>query len=59
MAEVANNLSATINQQPDAVHVRVGPLEQMNDGNLHWAKKPSDALALELASMGHLFLFAR
>jgi len=59
MAEVANNLSATINQQPDAVHVRVGPLEQMSNGNLDWTKKPSEALALELAGMGHLFLFAR
>jgi hypothetical protein len=59
MAEVANNLSATINQQPEAVHVRVGPLEQMSNGNLDWAKKPSEALALELAGMGHLFLFAR
>jgi hypothetical protein len=59
MAEVANNLSATINQQPEAVHVRVGPLEQMSNGNLDWAKKPSDALTLELAGIGHLFLFAR
>ena len=59
MAEVANNLSATINQQPEATHVRVGPLEQMSNGNLDWAKKPADALALELAGMGHLFLFAR
>ncbi|HEY5374014.1 MAG TPA: hypothetical protein VIK01_10015, partial [Polyangiaceae bacterium] len=59
MAEVANNLSATINQQPEAIHVRVGPLEQMSNGNLDWAKKPSEALTLELAGMGHLFLFAR
>ena len=59
MAEVANNLSATINQQPEAIHVRVGPLEQMSNGNLDWAKRPSEALALELEGMGHLYLFAR
>jgi hypothetical protein len=60
MAEVANNLSATINQQAETLHVRVGPLEAMTDGSLSWVKKAALSLGLELAGgMGQLFLFGR
>jgi hypothetical protein len=60
MAEVANNLSATINQQPDGLHVRVKPLEPMTPGGLDWLKTPAQKATLELANgLGHLFLFAR
>lgn len=60
MAEVANILSATFNQQPDALHVRVRPLEPMTPGSLDWTNAPALAVAFELAGdLGHLFLFAR
>jgi hypothetical protein len=60
MAEVANNLSATINQQAETLHVRVGPLEAMTGGSLDWVKKAALGLGLELAAgMGQLFLFGR
>jgi hypothetical protein len=60
MAEVMNNLSATINHVPDGLHVRVRALEPMADGNLDWTKTAVQALDLELDDgMGHLFLFAR
>ncbi len=60
MAEVMNNLSATINQMPDALHVRVQALEAMTEGNLAWTKSAAQAMDLELEDgMGHLLLFAR
>ena len=60
LAEVMNNLSATINQVPDGLHVRVGALEAMAGGNLDWTKVAAQVIALELDDgMGHLSLFAR
>ena len=60
MAEVMNNLSATINQVPEALHVRVRALEAMADGNLDWTKTAPQVMDLELDDgMGHLYLFAR
>jgi hypothetical protein len=60
VAEVMNNLSATINQMPEGPHVRVQPLEAMTDANLAWTKAAAHAMDLELDDgMGHLLLFAR
>lgn len=60
MSEVVNNLSATINQQPEGCHVRVKELEPMAPGSLHWTRIASLASGLELAgNLGHLYLFAR
>jgi hypothetical protein len=60
VAEVMNNLSATINQVPESLHVRVQPLEALADGNLDWTKTAAQAIALELDDgMGQLLLFAR
>lgn len=60
MTEVMNNLSATINQVPEALHVRVQALQAMADGNLDWTRTAAQVVALELDDgMGHLLLFAR
>lgn len=60
MEEVANNLSATINQQDGAAHVRVRPLEPMIAGSLEWTRGSVRSVALELSDdMGQLFIFSR
>lgn len=60
MAEVANNLSTTINQQPGGMHVRVKALEPMTADSLDWLKSPAQKTTLELAGgLGRLFLLAR
>ena len=60
MEEVANNLSATINQQPDAIHVRVRPLEAFDPETLDWANSAARVSELELADDGgRLFLLVR
>lgn len=60
MSEVANNLSATINQLPDAARVRVKPIQPMTPGLLDWAKNGKYRLELEVTGGGgRLFLFAR
>ena len=59
MEEVANSLSATINQQPHGLHVRVRPLEPVTPGALDWTKSATLATSFELADgFGHLFIFA-
>ena len=60
MSEVANNLSATINQLPDAMRVRVKPIQPMTPGMLDWARTGKYRLELEVTGGGgRLFLFSR
>ncbi len=60
MSEVSNNLSATINQLPDAARVRVKPIQPMTPGSLDWAKTGKHRLELEVTGGGgRLFLFSR
>ena len=60
MDEVVNNLSATINRQPEGLHVRARPLEPMATGGLDWSKSAPRSAALQIAGdLGHLLLFAR
>jgi hypothetical protein len=60
MEEVANNLSATINQHPNGVHVRVRPLQVLTPESLDWAKAATKIAELELTGdQGTLFLLAR
>ena len=60
MEEVANNLSATINQQDPSVHVRVRPLEPMTPDSLEWTRSSVRSIAFEVAGdLGHLFLYSR
>lgn len=60
MSEVVNNLSSTINHQPEGLHIRVKPLEPMTSGSLDWLESASHQTALEITGdLGHLFLIAR
>ncbi|MEI9937575.1 MAG: hypothetical protein WDO69_10185 [Pseudomonadota bacterium] len=59
MDEVANNLSATINQQPEGLHVRVKSLEPFTLDTLDWSGRPALASEQELSEMGRLFLLVR
>jgi len=58
MSEVANTLSATVNQQEGAIRVRVRPIQVMTPGSLDWAKTGTHRMELELAGAGRLFLFS-
>jgi len=60
MDEVANNLTVTINQQPDGAHVRARPSKPLTPDSLEWAKTPTRALELELdREGGRLYLLVR
>jgi hypothetical protein len=60
MSEVANNLSGAFNQIPDAIRLRVKPIEKLTPGALDWVTTDIHKLQLEVAGgMGSLFLFSR
>ncbi|MET0794191.1 MAG: hypothetical protein ABW061_21900 [Polyangiaceae bacterium] len=60
MGEVSNNLSATFNQLPDAIRLRVKPIEALSPGALDWVTPEIHKLQLEVAGgMGNLYLFSR
>ena len=60
MSEVSNNLSGAFNQIPDAIRIRVKPIEPMSDDILGWVTTAAHKTQLEvLGGLGNLFLFSR
>ncbi len=60
MSEVSNNLSAAFNHLPDAIRLRVKPIEPLAPGALDWVTPEIHKVQLEVAGgMGNLFLFSR
>lgn len=60
MSEVANNLSAALNQLPDAIRLRTKPLQAVTPGSLEWTRTCQHRMQLEAqGDMGQLFLFSR
>ena len=60
MSEVSNNLSGAFNQLPDAIRIRVKPIEPMNPEILDWLMAADHKMQLEVVGgLGNLFLFSR
>lgn len=60
MSEVSNNLSAAFNQLPDAIRLRVKPIEPLSPGALAWVTPEIYKMQLEVAGgMGNLYVFSR
>ena len=60
MSEVANNLSAALNQLPDAIRLRTKPLQAVTSGLLDWTRDCPHRMQLEAqGDMGQMWLFSR
>ena len=60
MSEISNNLTAAFNQLPDAIRIRVKPIEPMSEDARTWLATADHRLQLEVSGgLGNLFLFSR